>query len=125
MRLLLDTHIFLWVVADSERLSAAARRHIVDADTVYVSAASVWEVAIKASIGRLHVDLDGLVATITASGFVPMPVSVLDAMRVRDLPFHHRDPFDRMLVAQALGGPLRLLSADAQLAAYSDLVLTV
>jgi PIN domain nuclease of toxin-antitoxin system len=124
MRLLLDTHIFLWAVADDRKLSKTARKLIVDADDVFVSSASIWEISIKAGLGKLDADLNLLVAEIGASGYSELPVRAAHAAMVRDLPDIHRDPFDRLLVAQALCEPLRLLTADGHLAAYTDLVIT-
>jgi PIN domain nuclease of toxin-antitoxin system len=125
MRLLLDTHIYIWAVMDSRKLTKAARKLIVDADDVFVSSASIWEASIKAGLGKLDADLNLLVSEIEASGFSELPVRAAHAAMVRDLPEIHRDPFDRLLVAQALCEPLRLVTADAHLAAYSNLVLTV
>jgi len=125
MRLLLDTHVFLWVVGDSRRLKPKARRLIEAAERVHVSAASVWEIAIKMRLGKIRVDLEALVAAIETSGFVELPVRAAHAAGVAHLPLHHTDPFDRLLIAQALHEPLRLLTADAALAQYSDLVLQV
>lgn len=125
MRLLLDTHLFLWSVTDSPRLSAEARRSIVSADEVYVSAASIWETAIKAGLGKIRGDIAQLAEAIGGSGFVELPVTAVHAARVSELPLHHRDPFDRLLVAQAMTEPLVLLTADAALLPYSDLVRLV
>jgi PIN domain nuclease of toxin-antitoxin system len=125
MRLLLDTHVFLWAVADSPSLTSEARRTIADADEVHVSAASIWEVAIKAGLGKIQVDIGQLAGAIGASGFVELPVTVAHAAFVSGLPHHHRDPFDRMLIAQAMTEPLVLLTADAMLPQYSDLVRLV
>lgn len=125
MRLLLDTHIYLWVLTDDTRLSAAARDLICAADDVFVSSASIWEAAIKVRLGKLDVDVDELVAEIEANGFIELPVRGIHAARVRDLPDLHRDPFDRLLVAQAMCEPLRLVTADEQLAGYTGLVETV
>jgi len=125
VRLLLDTQIFLWYLADSRRLHATARRAIAEADRVFVSAASIWEASIKIGIGKLSAAPDDLVAGIVASGFVELPVTAIVAARVAALPDHHRDPFDRMLIAQAIHEPLHLLTADETLARYSDLVLAV
>lgn len=124
-RLLLDTHVYIWWSLGDERLSATARKAIIEAEAVYVSAASVWEASIKAGLGKLDVDLGALVANIAASGFFELPVRSAHALRVHDLPPHHRDPFDRLLVAQALHEPLVLLTADALLSPYSDLVVTI
>ena len=123
MRLLLDTHIFLWVLADSPSLKPAARELIEDADACYVSAASIWEIAIKARLGKIQADPRQLSAAIEASGFLELPISARHGAGVAELELHHADPFDRLLIAQALAEPLRLLTADAQLSLYSDLVL--
>ncbi|MEO8124084.1 MAG: type II toxin-antitoxin system VapC family toxin [Burkholderiales bacterium] len=125
MRLLLDTHIFLWAVAGSPLLKPAARRFIENADEVFVSAASIWEIAIKARRGKIEADPHVLVAAIDASGFVELPVSAAHAAAVARLELHHNDPFDRLLIAQALAEPLKLVTADEVLAKYSDLVLLV
>lgn len=125
MRLLLDTHVFLWAVAGSPRLKAPARRLIESADAVHVSAASIWEIAIKARLGKIDADPAQLAACIEPSGFRPLPVSTVHAAGVAALEYHHADPFDRLLLAQALAEPLRLLTADAALAAYSDIVMLI
>jgi len=125
MRLLLDTHIFLWAVAGSPLLKPAVRRILESADQVYVSAASIWEVAIKARLGKIQADPYELAEAIAASGFVELPVRAAHAAGVAQLALHHNDPFDRLLIAQAIAEPLRLLTADAVLAQYSDIVLLV
>lgn len=122
MRLLLDTQIYLWYLANSPRLSGKARNTIREAEEVFVSAASIWEATIKIGIGRLQAASAGLVAGIAASGFVELPVSATQAAAVSALPAHHRDPFDRLLIAQAVSEPMRLLTADALLKRYSELV---
>ncbi|GAA0766608.1 type II toxin-antitoxin system VapC family toxin [Ideonella azotifigens] len=123
MRLLLDTHIYLWAVTDSRSLKPAARRLIESADEVFVSAASIWEIAIKAKLGKLQADPQALAAAIPDSGFSELPVRASHAAGVGLLPLHHSDPFDRLLVAQAMAEPLHLLTADAMLAPYSELVM--
>jgi PIN domain nuclease of toxin-antitoxin system len=125
MRLLLDTHVFLWAVTDSPKLSPQARQALHDADAVHVSAASIWEAAIKARLGKLDADPAELAGAIAGSGFVELPVRASHAAAVARLPAHHADPFDRLLVAQALTEPLKLLTADAVLARYSELVVLV
>ncbi|SAL73954.1 PilT protein-like protein [Caballeronia choica] len=125
MRLLLDTHIYLWSVMDDRKLTKAARKLILDADDVFVSSASIWEASIKAGLGKLDVDVNLLVSEIEASGFSELPVRAVHAAMVRDLPDIHRDPFDRLLVAQALSEPLRLVTSDGHLSKYTDLVITV
>lgn len=125
MRLLLDTHVFLWAVGGSPLLTPTARRLIEAADEVRVSAASIWEVAIKARLGKVNADPDELAASIEPSGFVELPVTAAHAAGVAQLADHHRDPFDRLLVAQAMAEPLRLLTADKVLQNYSDLVILI
>ena len=125
MRLLLDTHIFLWAVSGSALLKAPSRRLIESAEQVFVSAASIWEIAIKARLGKIDADPLELTGAINASGFVELEVSAVHAAGVSRLALHHNDPFDRLLVAQALAEPLRLLTADPVLTQYSDVVLLV
>ena len=100
-------------------------RLIEGAEEVYGSAASIWEVAIKAGLGAIEADPQALAAAIGASGFVELPVSAAHAAGVAQLERHHNDPFDRLLVAQALAEPLKLVTADGVLARYSDVVLLV
>jgi PIN domain nuclease of toxin-antitoxin system len=123
MRLLIDTHIFLWSVTDDRKLTREARRIILDAEEVFVSSASIWEASIKAGLGKLDVDVNLLVAEIEKCGFSELPVRAVHAAMVQNLPDIHRDPFDRLLVAQAMQEPLRLLTADSQLSKYTDLVI--
>ena len=122
MRLLLDTHVFLWSVTGSWRLTRAVRTQIKDAEATFVSAASIWEIAIKSRLGKIDGDPAALAAAIGASGFRELPVSALHAATVATLPLHHHDPFDRLLLAQAFSEPLRLLTADAALLAYGGSV---
>ena len=122
MRLLLDTHVFLWSVTGSWRLTRAVRTQIKDAEATFVSAASIWEIAIKSRLRKIDGDPAALAAAIGASGFRELPVSALHAATVATLPLHHHDPFDRLLLAQAFSEPLRLLTADAALLAYGGSV---
>ena len=117
-RLLVDTHALLWWLADDPALSAAARAAIADgANEPLVSAASLWEIAIKQSLGKLTVPHD-LPETIASEGFAVLAVDAQHAWRVRELPLHHRDPFDRLLVAQALTQQIPIVTTDPQFAAY-------
>lgn len=125
MQLLIDTQIFIWAVMDSPRLGQKARYVMLDADEVVVSAASIWEIAIKIKLGKLEGDPAEFVEAIGASGFQELTISVKHAAKVHELPLYHRDPFDRLLIAQALVEPMRLLTADSVLAQYSELVMTV
>ena len=122
MRLLLDTHVFLWCVKDDRLLTKSAREILAGATEVYVSSASIWEASIKAKLGKLDVDVDSLVSSIAESGFLELPVTAKHAAAVGRLPDVHSDPFDRMLIAQAICEPLRFLTADDLLGQYSDLV---
>jgi PIN domain nuclease of toxin-antitoxin system len=122
MRILLDTHIYLWWLEDHPKLSTQARTLIADATEVYVSSASIWEASIKAGIGKLDVDVDALVAEIARSGFSELQVSARHAAAVRSLPDIHNDPFDRILIVQAICEPLRFLTHDGKLKGYSQLV---
>lgn len=128
MRLLLDTHLLLWALGDPDRLGTALRDLIEDpANEVLFSAASIWEIAIKAGLGRVDFTVRPEEVTRGAilAGFAELPVRAEAAAQVADLPPHHRDPFDRLLVAQAMAGPLRLYTADPLLPPYSELVTLV
>lgn len=116
MRTLLDTHAFLWWISDSRRLSASARRVIEDeTNTILVSAASAWEITTKHRIGKLAraevlaLDVTGSIA---GQGFEELAITVDDAARAGRLPGLHRDPFDRVLIAQALARDMAIVSAD-------------
>jgi PIN domain nuclease of toxin-antitoxin system len=122
MRLLLDTHLFLWAVAGSPQLKPSAKRIIDAADKVHVSAASLWEIAIKARLGKIEADAGEMLSAIDASGFFELPVTAAHAAAVAQLPPHHRDPFDRLLLAQCISEPLRFLTVDGAFGQYSDLV---
>ncbi len=122
MRLLLDTHVFIWAVTASRRLKSSTRRYMSDAEVVYVSAVSIWEIAIKSRLGKIAADATALVNAIDESGFLELPVSARHAAAVATLPLHHTDPFDRLLLAQAFLEPLRLVTADAALAAYGGAI---
>ncbi len=118
MRLLLDTQVFVWSVQASSQLSTAARRMITDADAVFVSAASIWEIAFKVQLKKLEGDVQALADAIEASGFRELLVTGRHAAAVSQLPPHHSDPFDRLLLAQSFSEPLHLLTANRRLAAY-------
>ena len=123
MRLLLDTHAFLWWVFADPKLSRAARTAISDEaqNSVFVSAASVWEIATKYRIGKLagaRVVAEDVSGAIAAEGFNPLAVSVLHAERAGGLAGDHRDPFDRMLIAQAISDDLALVSNERVFEAY-------
>ena len=131
MRVLLDTHIALWAIADDPKLPARARMLIADKDNVIVvSAASVWEIAIKHALARggpNDMPLAGAKALgyFQTAGYEMLAITAEHAAAVERLKPHHTDPFDRLLVAQALSEPLRLLTHDKNVADYSDTVILV
>jgi len=121
-RLLLDTHTFLWWIDDAPELSEAARQAISNADNeCFLSVASCWEMAIKSSLGKLSLSkpLDRFVLDqITENGFLLLNIELSHAAKVESLPFHHRDPFDRLLISQAISDELTLVSADRRFLHY-------
>jgi PIN domain nuclease of toxin-antitoxin system len=123
MRVMLDTHAFLWFVSDEPRLSETARTLIEDpATNPFLSIASVWEMAIKVGLGKLtpHVPFPMLIAEqLNENGIALLAITVDHALRVAQLPYHHRDPFDRMLIAQAITEGLPIIGADSVFDAYS------
>ncbi len=128
MNLLLDTHIALWAITDSPKLPQQARDLIQSPKTtVWVSAASVWEIAIKYSLGRgeMPVSSKDAVRYFQESGYRFLHIEVEHTIAVEDLPAHHQDPFDRILVAQALVEPMRLITHDPMVALYSDTIIKV
>lgn len=128
MKLLLDTQLLLWAAGRPERLSARARKLLDDpGNELLFSAASVWEVAIKSTLGRedFQVEPRLLRRGLLDNGYVELPVTSEHAVGIDTLPPHHKDPFDRLLVAQALVEGVVLLTADAQLARYKGPVRKV
>ncbi len=118
LRLLLDTHVFVWCLADVEKLSRVAHAAIVDsANDVFVSAITGWEIAVKRAKGRITAP-DNLSATIEEKGFTHLPLSFHHAEHAGNLPMHHRDAFDRFLVAQAQVEGLILVTRDAHIQRY-------
>lgn len=125
MRLLIDTQIFIWTVLDSDKLGPKSRQIMLDADEVSVSVASIWEIAIKAKIGKIEGHPSEFLEAVEASGFRELKISGKHAAKVHELPLYHRDPFDRLLIAQALTEPMIFLTTDTLLEQYSELVMTV
>lgn len=128
MRFLLDTHVLIWVISDPDRLGRDVRDEIASSrNEVFFSAASIWEIAIKAALRRSDFEIDPNEVIDEASflGFVELTITAKVAATVKDLPGIHHDPFDRLLVAQAMAEPVVLLTADSKLAGYSDLVRLV
>ena len=122
MRILIDTHCWLWMVSEPERLSKQARRKITDINNERVlSAASAWEIAIKHSIGKLDLPeppVEFVPSRMALTLTTPLAVQLSHALQAARLPFHHRDPFDRLLIAQAQIEKTPILTADAEFSAY-------
>ena len=118
MKLLLDTHIYLWALSEPKRLSQKQVIAMEDpTNTVYVSSISITEIAIKASLGKLELSFDPIDAA-ERSGFEMLDFSAKDALLLKDLPFHHRDPFDRMLITQAISRKLIFVTQDSLMDPY-------
>lgn len=128
MNVLLDTQVALWAITDSPKLAQAARTLIESPKTtVWVSTASVWEIAIKYAIrrGDMPVSSEDAVRYFRESGYQFLAIDAEHAIAVEGLPAHHHDPFDRMLVAQALVEPMRLVTHDPAVALYSDAIIKI
>jgi PIN domain nuclease of toxin-antitoxin system len=118
MNLLLDTHILLWWLDDPTLISSEAQTLIrEETNIIYVSSASVWEIVIKKALGKLDAP-DNLPEMIDVCRFTPLPITVAHAMGVQSLSHHHRDPFDRMLIAQAITEGLTIISRDSYISSY-------
>jgi PIN domain nuclease of toxin-antitoxin system len=128
VKLLLDTHVALWAVTDNPKLSQTAKSHILSpSNEVFVSAATVWEVAIKHRLNRENMPCSGAAARrfFIEAGYQLLPITDQHAVATEDLPMIHADPFDRIIIAQALSESLTLLTHDAIVATYSDGILFV
>jgi PIN domain nuclease of toxin-antitoxin system len=117
---LLDTHTFIWLSENDSNLSNNLREMIDIADRVYLSIASLWEIAIKLNLGKLSLQrsYETIGTRLESSDILLLPISFIDTLKIRDLPLHHRDPFDRMLIAQAMNHSLILISKDVKFDAY-------
>jgi PIN domain nuclease of toxin-antitoxin system len=119
VRYLLDTHVLLCWIDDDPKLRADTRKTVTDPDhDIVVSAASIWEAAIKRAAGKLRFEMPVLLDTLRRRGLRALPITAEHALAAGDLPRHHDDPFDRMLVAQATAEGLTLITRDARLRAY-------
>lgn len=127
MRILLDTHIALWAVSNPDRLSDKIRTLLEDAENeVHVSAASIWEIGIKFALDRRDAppfSAKEAIGHFTDAGFTLLDITPDDTVAASELPLRHGDPFDRLIVGQALEVPLRLITLDAKVAAYSDTII--
>ncbi len=117
--------MLLWTLAGSDRINAVGDLILSEETEIFVSTASWWEIVIKTSIGKLQADIKVLRSSASQSGFTDLPILGLHMESLATLPMLHRDPFDRLIVAQAITEPMKLLTSDVQLAAYSDLVQLV
>ena len=124
MKLLLDTHAFIWAGLEDSRLGEPVRHALTDpANHVFVSAVTAWEIAIKVALGRIQAKPETVADAIADGRMVELPIAIGHAMKAGRLPLHHRDPFDRMLVAQAQLEGARLVTHDRAFAAYDVDVL--
>ena len=118
MNIIIDTHIYLWALTDPTRIESAKRVALEDlSNTIFVSAVSIAELMIKASIGKLEIDFDP-VALAKESGFSILDFKADAALLLKDLPFHHKDPFDRMLVAQSIADDCPIMTEDQKIKMY-------
>lgn len=119
-RYLLDSHIFLWWLSDSDKLETNIYDIIADTrNTIYISSATIWEISIKEALGKLEVDTD-LDCVIGENGFIELKISAKCANATKQLPLIHKDPFDRMLISQAIEGDMTLISVDKFISQYND-----
>jgi PIN domain nuclease of toxin-antitoxin system len=124
MNLLLDTHVFLWAVDDNPNLSTDAKEAIIDGNNiVYVSAATAWEILIKRAIGKLRIPESDYLEELRLHRFTPLSITTEHALAVENLPPLHKDPFDRMLIAQAQIEKLTLVTRDQRIAEYDIRVI--
>lgn len=118
MKILIDTHIFLWAISDPAKLSIKWRAELeTQANIIFLSSVSIAEIMIKASIGKFSVDFDPVVVA-QESGFELLDFKGEDALLLKDLPFHHRDPFDRMLICQGIQNRMRIMTDDSKFQRY-------
>ncbi|MEQ1525439.1 MAG: type II toxin-antitoxin system VapC family toxin [Gallionella sp.] len=121
MKLLLDTQAFLWFLLDDERLSTHAKTSIEQAETLYLSPASHWEIAIKIALGKYSLPesfTQFMARELVSNNMTILPIEISHTARLTDLPFHHRDPFDRLIIAQSLAEQLPVVSIDLQFDTY-------
>ena len=125
MRILLDTNALLWAMTNGPRIAPVRELLLDDENEIFVSTVSWWEIAIKTRIGKLDANLPELRATAQESGFLELPLLCSHAEMLATIPRHHNDPFDHMLVAQAMAEPMRLITGDSVLSQYTPLVLHI
>jgi len=118
MKIIIDTHIFLWAISDTEKLSSKHKQALLTlSNTIYLSSISITEIMIKSSLGKLKIDFDPIQIA-QESGFELLDYSTADAMGLKEMPFHHKDPFDRMLISQALNRKFKIMTVDNKFKSY-------
>jgi PIN domain nuclease of toxin-antitoxin system len=123
MKLLLDTHILIWWLSEASRLSQTEIALITDSDNfIFVSAATAWEIAVKKMIGKLEAP-DDLPAALAVNNFLELPITIEHSQKLYQLPLHHNDPFDRIMVAQAISEDLTFMTRDTKIALYDIRVI--
>lgn len=125
MRLLLDTNALLWALANDRRINPVRELLLADENEVFVSSVSWWEIAIKVRIGKLDARVPELRTGARDSGFLELPLLGAHAEMLATMPRHHNDPFDHMLVAQAMAEPMRMITGDEVLSRYSPLIMKI
>ncbi|HLX52673.1 MAG TPA: type II toxin-antitoxin system VapC family toxin [Aquella sp.] len=125
MKLLLDTHILLWVSQDHPSLTKQTKELIINGNNdIYFSTASIWEIMIKKSTNKLNIDIKSFVVDLYKMNIFELPIEIEHIIKLEELPNHHKDPFDRILIAQALAEPIKLITHDKIILKYSpDLIL--
>ena len=126
MKLLLDTHILLWWLGDDKKLSENGRQFIQNPDNdIFVSHVSLWEIQIKTMAGKLNADLETIIQQLPDNNFQQLAIHSNHILTLAKLPSHHQDPFDRMLISQALSEPLHLITHDKNISLYSESIILV
>jgi PIN domain nuclease of toxin-antitoxin system len=126
MKLLLDTHVLLWWLNDDGKLSENACRLIENPDNaIYVSHATIWEIQIKNMTGKLNTNVETLIQQLSVNNFQQFPIHTNHILALAKLPPHHQDPFDRMLISQAISEPLHLITHDNHVSRYSESIILV
>lgn len=124
MKVLLDTHILLWLLQEPQQLSPSTLSLLEDRNVeVYYSVATLWELAVKASIGKIEIDFEVLLEALKQNSILPLAINIPHILLMKDLPLHHKDPFDRIIVAQAMVEGFQLFTRDAVLKQYAPRVV--
>lgn len=118
MKILIDTHIFLWAISDTKKLTSSHKQALLTlSNTIYLSSISITEIMIKSSLGKLKINFDPIQIA-QESGFETLDYSANDAVALKEMPFHHKDPFDRMLISQALNRKFKIMTVDSKFKKY-------